>query len=206
MIQEQLNHSQHGFQNQILMSNTTQEIWKDIPGYEGLYQVSDLGRVKSFWHKNPIIMRQSLSGPKGKRYLSLHLTNRDGISKPYKVHVLVADTFLGKSPGLVTDHDNNIKTDNRLCNLKRITNRLNSSKDKKNKTSNYTGVAYYPQYRKYKATIKINGKTRHIGMFKNEIDASEAYQRVLNWLKPDADEDEIHAYWQQFPDTSDDAI
>lgn len=174
-----------------------QETWKDISGYDGLYQVSDLGRVRSFWHKKTIIMRQRFFGGRNKCYLSLSLKNKEGKTKIHTVHKLVADTFLGKSHGMVTDHINNIKTDNRLSNIRRITNRLNSSKDKKNKTCPYTGVVLYP-WGTYKAQIRIRGKKRHIGCYKNGEDAAKAYQQVVDWLQPGASEEEIIEYIDKF--------
>ena len=68
------------------------EIWKDIKGYEGLYQVSNLGRVKSLngYHRKEIILklRNNLYG-----YLTIGLS-KNNISKRYKVHRLVAETFI----------------------------------------------------------------------------------------------------------------
>ena len=64
-----------------------EEIWRDIEGYEGLYQVSNLGRVKSFYRG--IIMRPLLdhSG-----YLSVAL-HKNKLEKRFKVHRLVAKAF-----------------------------------------------------------------------------------------------------------------
>ena len=69
------------------------DIWKDIPGYEGLYQVNQLGSIRSYGnrsnHKKSIIMKQSdLLG-----YKVVALT-KDGKQKLYKVHRLVATVFV----------------------------------------------------------------------------------------------------------------
>lgn len=68
------------------------EIWKDIKGYEGLYQISNLGRVKSLGNKSnhtmPIIMKQATI----KNYKCISL--RKNSSKIFKVHRLVAETFI----------------------------------------------------------------------------------------------------------------
>lgn len=94
-----------------------EEIWKDAVGYEGLYQVSNLGRVKSlnFNHTgNERIMKPTL---KKTGYYSVKLW-KNGKSKHINVHRLVAEAFLGSIPkGLVVNHLNEIKTDNRLENL-----------------------------------------------------------------------------------------
>lgn len=63
------------------------EIWKDIKGYEGLYQVSNLGRVKNR-HNKFIKPSQTKHG-----YLMLHLW-KCGKSKPFRVHRLVAEAFI----------------------------------------------------------------------------------------------------------------
>ena len=91
------------------------EIWKDIPNYEGMYQVSNLGRVRTFKRGKKIIMR--LSEDKG--YFRLGL--RNGVKqKRMFVHRLVALSFLGQSD-LQVNHKNGIKTDNRLENLEYCT-------------------------------------------------------------------------------------
>ena len=79
------------------------ENWKDIKGYEGKYQVSDLGRVKSLkrWVNHPsnggyFIKEKILKAQNGgNNYLIVGLS-KDMKSKSYAVHKLVAEAFLGK--------------------------------------------------------------------------------------------------------------
>jgi hypothetical protein len=97
-----------------------QETWKDIPGYEGLYQVSDQGDVRS-------LPRRSTPG----KILTPQLNNsgylRVAISahqlhKYLYVHHLVTLTFIGQRPDKAdVNHKNGIKTDNRVANLEYIT-------------------------------------------------------------------------------------
>jgi len=69
------------------------EIWKDIPGYEGLYQVSNLGRVRSLnYHRSGQVRVLSL-GKLNKGYLGVGLC-KNGKMKTYKVHRLVAIAFI----------------------------------------------------------------------------------------------------------------
>ena len=111
------------------MKNTNQqlEIWKDVVGYEGYYQVSNLGTVKSL-DRNVKHPNGGISFVKGKMiklcfsfrgYLQVAL-NKDGNKKTIKVHQLVAMSFLKHKPcgmKLVLNHINFNKLDNRVENL-----------------------------------------------------------------------------------------
>lgn len=98
------------------------EVWKDVVDYIGLYQVSNLGRVKSLgngksnnknWCKERIL--KGMSDKDGYLYVNLC---KDGKRKTCKVHRLVAEAFLDNSQNLpVINHKNEIKTDNRASNL-----------------------------------------------------------------------------------------
>jgi hypothetical protein len=170
------------------MNNT--EIWKDIPGYEGIYQVSDMGNVKSlsremlFKGKYPITTKEKILKPglSGNNYLKVTLCN-NGLKKHIKSHMLVAMTFLNHKPDgthkICVDHINNIKTDNRLVNLQLITNRENTSKDKKDGTSKYVGVCWKKSKNKFEAQININNKYKYLGLFTDEYEAHLAYEKAL---------------------------
>ncbi len=80
------------------------EIWKDIKGYEGLYQVSSEGRVRSIDRKKTFLRKGKLvsqtwigqiikSSAEEDRYLKLNLC-KDGIKKLVNVHRIVAETFI----------------------------------------------------------------------------------------------------------------
>ena len=83
---------------------------------------------------------------------------------------------------IVVDHVNNDKLDNRVENLQLITNRENLSKDKKNKTSKYTGVSWCKLTKKWKSSIQINKKTRYLGLYNSEEEAHLEYQNKLKEL------------------------
>jgi len=168
-----------------------QEEWKDIPDYEGLYQASDLGRIKSLsryvnnLHGLYLIKNRILVQSKSKYYLSVNLS-KEGVAVSFEIQILMGITFLNHIPDgttrLVVDHYNNNPLDNRLVNLQIITHRNNSSKDKKEGTSKFTGVYFHQTHNKFCASICINTKKIHLGAFVNEIDASNAYQLALkNW-------------------------
>lgn len=97
------------------------EEWRDVPGYEGFYQVSSLGNIRSVertdsmgrvWYSR--IMKQQKDGY---GYLRVEL-NRDGKSKGWLCHRIVALAFHGQPPTDYTvNHKNGNKQDNRPDNL-----------------------------------------------------------------------------------------
>lgn len=107
-----------------------EEMWKDIEGYEGLYQVSSLGRVKSLERlvKNNkkggfrLIKEKVLSlCSSGRKYYYVTLNKGFSRQKVY-IHRLVAEAFLPNPENKpCIDHINTIKTDNRIENLKWVT-------------------------------------------------------------------------------------
>lgn len=164
-----------------------EEIWKDVPSYKGIYQASNLGRIKSlerivfnkrkfFFIKKEKILKGYLNK---KGYLTVSLIN----NKVRVIHSIIAETFLNHKPNskmdFVIDHINNIKTDNRCENLQVITNRENCSKDVKNTSSKFIGVSWDRERKKWQSYIKINKVKKFLGRFDNEIDASNAYQDAL---------------------------
>lgn len=171
------------------------EIWKDIYGYEGQYQVSNLGRVKSLARvitrghgiAQPVKERILKPAPSSSGYMCVGL-NKSGVRKTHRVHKLVAIAFLNHELNgmkVVVNHRNNLETDNRVENLELVTQRHNTSVDKwrHNTTSKYVGVYLYGCYKdgspRWKAAIYINGKHKYIGVFRDEEQAAEAYQTVL---------------------------
>lgn len=164
------------------------EIWKDIPGYEGIYQVSNLGNVRSLdrivhtTHGRTRFLKGTVLRPSPNTngyHICTLSTNGNHRTSP--IHQLVASAFLNHTPNrqvLVVDHINNIKTDNRLENLQLVTTRHNLSKDTKG-TSKYTGVSWNSQHKKWKANVYINGNLIHLGYFTDESEAALAYQKAL---------------------------
>ena len=154
------------------------EIFKDVIGFEGVYQVSNLGNVKSLKYGKERILKVGTSGDG----YSMVVLSKNKKQYNKKVHQLVAMAFLNHEPNgmaLVVDHKNNIKTDNRVENLQIITHRKNSSKDRKNKSSKYTGVSWNKHSNKWRSQIYINGKYKYLGLFINEYEAHLAYQNEL---------------------------
>jgi len=162
----------------------TQEIWKDIPEYEGLYQVSNLGNVKSLG--NSFKRKEKLLKPqicKSNGYLQVTLSI-EGKLKTIKIHQLVAIAFLNHTQSgmkLVIDHISGDILDNSLSNLRIVENRENTNKMryKSNASSRFTGVSWYKNSKKWRSQIQINSKVKHLGLFDTEEEAYEAYQNAL---------------------------
>lgn len=163
------------------------EKWKEVTGYNGRYLVSDLGNVISLFKGKRRELTKTLNH-KGYYRVALSM---NGKMRRIFIHRLVVQEFLNhytyNSMELVIDHINEVKTDNRLENLRLITNRENCSRSKKNKTSKYTGVYYSKTHNKWVAQIRVKGNGKYIGIFNNEIDAANAYKNKLNELQIQTD-------------------
>lgn len=93
------------------------EIWKDVVGYEGLYQVSNEGRVKTLNYKRTGTERIMRHETDKWGYFKLSLY-KNGKMKSVRVHRIVAQAFIPNPQNLATvNHKNEIKTDNRVENL-----------------------------------------------------------------------------------------
>lgn len=106
------------------------ETWRDVPGYGGKYQASDMGHIaNTFWHgqkrKNGgrTILTQYKRKPRGKAKLQsakryVHLTDLEGNMREFSAAKIVAETFLGPVPaGKVIFHKNGNPADNSIWNL-----------------------------------------------------------------------------------------
>lgn len=104
-----------------------QEIWKSIEGYEGKYEISSFGRVKSLSDQNgrkrELILKPRMS-KNGYLYLNLWASSK---GRAKKIHRLVAETFIPNPENKETvNHKNCVKTDNRVENLEWTTPKENS--------------------------------------------------------------------------------
>ena len=159
------------------------EQWKNIPNYEGYYQASNLGRIKSLErfikHKTygismlkEKILSQGIT-TNGYNYVGL---SKNNIAKTKQVHQLVAMAFLNHIPcrhERVVNHINFIRTDNRLKNLEIISQQENANKKHINSSSIYTGVHFAKKSKKWIARITINKVRIHLGSFTTENDAKK---------------------------------
>jgi len=106
-----------------ILSERNIEIWKDIKGYEGLYQVSNWGRVKSL--RNNIILKPALLNHKG-RYPAVGLHKKGKTINP-RIHRLVAEYFIDNPENKkCVNHKNGWKWCNCVNNLEWATHRENT--------------------------------------------------------------------------------
>lgn len=97
-----------------------EEEWKSIPGYEGLYDISNHGRVRSWINRQQNrrlkpYLRKLPSDDEGYLHVNLY---KNAHRKTHKIAPLVLKTFSGSCPlGCEASHINGIKTDNRINNL-----------------------------------------------------------------------------------------
>lgn len=103
------------------------EFLVEVPEYEGLYEVSSLGRVRSLNYMHTWQVRELKPNKDKDGYLKVRLY-KDGVSKQFLVHRLVWTAFNGAIPeGLELDHINAERYDNRLSNLRCVTSKENSN-------------------------------------------------------------------------------
>lgn len=169
-----------------------EEIWKDIPDYEGIYSISNLGRIKSLarviFKRNAVccIKERLLTPTLGKRGYYTIMFQVDGKKMNRTIHQLLAIVFLDHTPAnglLDINHIDGNKTNNNLNNLEIVTHRENISSClrnfKRKKLSQYVGVSYSYTAKKWVSSIRINGLGKHLGYFTNELEAHEAYNKAL---------------------------
>ena len=168
------------------------EVWKEVPNYNGMYLASNLGNIKSIDRYKKYqnieifikgkLLKGRLSGRENKQYLQVVLYN-DKKTKAYPIHQLVAMAFLNHIPcghKLVIDHINDNPLDNRVENLQIVTNRFNAYKTQGKGSSKYKGVTWCKIKNKWRTRARNKGKEIFIGYFDNEEEAGNAYIKYCN--------------------------
>lgn len=169
-----------------------EEIWKEVLGYEGLYEVSNLGRVRSvdrYVNSGGVMNKNKFSLKKG-RILNCSPTKRgytrvslskESKTKQIMIHRLVAIAFLDPVDGkLNVNHINGIKEDNRVSNLEFVNQRENVLHAKIYTMGKQCPfVSYLKKFNRYESSIIINGKTKKLGRFKTEEEAYNSYVKAL---------------------------
>ena len=144
-----------------------EEIWKDIKGYEGLYQVSNFGRVRSLghdkWHKGRII-KPHYDGRKHYLFVQIYKNKN---SKKINVHRLVAETFIPNPKNLPqVNHKDENKINNCVWNLEWCTNKYNINYNNKSAMKR----AIKTRYERYDVKELVN-KTKATKIANNSYSA-----------------------------------
>jgi len=155
------------------------EVWKDIKGFEGSYQISNLGRVKSLdryvnWKDTTAKIKEKIL--KSQLYDNGYLYIKLG-SKSFRISILVWDHFGDKQrQDKQVDHiKEKDKTNNRIDNLQLLTKNENISKRFKKDC-----VGWYDKNTlKWRSAIQIDKKRKYPGSFETELEAHNAYQKAL---------------------------
>ena len=140
-----------------------EEIWRDVKGYEGLYLVSNYGKVKSV--DRYVIARKGVKKPcKGqllavfhnkKGYPTVYLS-KEGVTKKRYIHRIVAEAFIPNEDNLPQiNHKDEVKTNNNVENLEWCSARYNSLYgtriERRKKT--LEAITKTPEYRKQRSEI-----------------------------------------------------
>lgn len=154
-----------------------QEIWKDIIRYEGLYQISNFGRIRN---SNSDMKPYTISNG-NKVYLGITLV-KEGVKKRYRVHRVVAEHFIDNPFNLSqVNHKDNNAFNNNVDNLEWVSHRENQSHrslNSGNKTSKYVGVS--KSGNRWRAQICIWGNNISLGSYDTEDDAYAARVKYTN--------------------------
>ena len=166
------------------------QVWKveefrPIKEYNGAYDISNLGRIKSLNYKKRLIPKIMKVTIDTKGYCKVNLCN-NSIVKNKRIHQLVAIAFLNHilcGHKLVINHKNFNKTDNRLSNLEIVSSRENSNRKHLKSSSKYTGVSWNKRNKKWMSYVVFKGKMIYLGYFTTEDEASEYYENALISIK-----------------------
>jgi hypothetical protein len=167
------------YENVLKITELNYEMWNDIKGYEGIYQISNLGNVKNI--KTSKILKPRLNS-NGYKFVGLYC---NGKHKNMLIHRLMAIHYIPNDENKqFVDHIDNNKLNNKLTNLRWCTNQQNDMNRSisKNNTSGVKGVTFHKQTNKWHAQITINGKYIHLGLFTEINDAIEARRKKAKEL------------------------
>ncbi len=164
------------FNNSDLKNNEMKEVFKSVKDYEGLYWISNLGRVKSKQG-----LKSFCDNGNGYNYVDLYKDNK---RKKFRINRMVAIHFLPNPNNFkVVNHIDFNRKNNIVSNLEWTTQRDNCNLKHKKSTSVYVGVSRNNRLNKpWTASIYKNGKPAFLGRFEKEYDAHIAYQNEFKQL------------------------
>lgn len=145
------------------------EIWKPVADWTH-YEVSNLGKLRNV--KTGRILKDSVTGGEYRKYTLC----QDGKKIHIQTHRLVAKTFISNPTNLPqVDHINGNKLDNTVSNLRwaSVSDNARNRAKQANNTSGFKGVSVHKD--KFQAHIRIDGKSKHLGLFATKEEAYKAY-------------------------------
>jgi hypothetical protein len=146
------------------------EVYAKIDGYENYY-ISNFGNLINSKTER-ILKPYNVKG-----YLQIALF-KNGKDKKYYLHRLIALAFIPNPENKdFVDHIDNNPLNNNIINLRWVSNQQNqfNSLKSKNTSSKFKGVCFHKLANKFIASIRIDGKKKHLGYFEDELAASNAY-------------------------------
>lgn len=161
------------------------EHWLPVKNFEGIYEVSSLGNVRSLLRLVPNVhgTKSRLKGctlkpglnSDGYRYVVL---NNCDVRESVSVARLVLDTFVGIPDGQYCDHINGNKTEDFLSNLRPATPSYSACNKgaRVDSKSGIKGVDFLERIGKWRVQIQIRGKKISLGVFTEVEDAKQAYK------------------------------
>lgn len=158
------------------------EAWKSVKGFEGLYSISNFGRLKSY-KKNKSGYILSVKNRHG-WYLTCNLIDRGGKMVTKRIHRLVAEHFLGIPERMrEVNHKDMNKQNNRVDNLEWVTRKENNQHAIRNKPQIIQGMNHYNKYIRPKKIIQKTLDNKIVGIYANSIEAQKetgvCYRNIL---------------------------
>ena len=149
------------------------EKWKDVKGWEGIYQISNHGRLKSFKKQKTgyILSNKNRTGT----YLSVVLCKKGMKSEATRIHRLVAEAFIPNPENKPeVNHKDLNKQKDHVDNLEWMTTKENYDHAVENGVDMVSGMNKYNKYIKTKTVLQMTLKGRLIGKFINCVEAAIA--------------------------------
>lgn len=161
------------------------ELWKDIPNYEGFYQASDLGRIRSLDHvrkngTNEYIQKGKILkfNKNNSEYYRVRLS-KNGVVKTYRVNRLIALTFINNPLNKKTvNHKDGNKLNNKVSNLEWVTAKENIQHAVKNKR--FENMAIINSEKMKKSKLYLNGYPLANEVTKKKVAKYDKKNNLLN--------------------------
>lgn len=149
------------------------ETWKDIPGFEGSYQISDHGRLKSFKELKEGRILSTINNRGG--YISVVLCRNNKAERSTRIHRLVAENFLSNPENLPeVNHIDGNKQNNHITNLEWVTRKQNMAHAVLANPNIIDGMKKYNQRVRPTPLIQLTLDGIYVAMFMNGAAAEKA--------------------------------